>query len=128
MAFDNIFDAMKATTFDTVAQTMGYDAVWYPNGKDEAGITARVLYNATNLTEQLDDRGVNFDRPRIEYMEKDWPGFKAETDAKRHPLVLVRGTYYYAMEVMGARRGENDKRVAYDGESYTVILQVADDI
>lgn len=107
---DNVFDTLKAQTFDTIATTMGYDAVC-------ESVTARVLFNLPSEEETVSEHDYDFDRPTLEFKEGDWPGVREKIEAKQDVLITVRGKTFYALKIIG------DGKIAHDGETYKVILQ-----
>lgn len=107
---ENVFDSLKAQTFDQIATTMGYDA-------ECNGMKARVLFNWPSVGEKVSEHQYDFDRPTIEFKEGDWPGVRELIEAKEDVIIEVRGKEYYALKIIG------DKNIAHDGETYKVILQ-----
>lgn len=120
----NVFDSLKATAFDVVTNTMGYEALWYPGADQDAEpISAKVLFNDPAKPESVGgDRSYGYDRPTIEFKEGDWPGLKLSVDDKQPELIFVKGTYYYVHQIIG------EKGSARDGETYTAILETATDL
>lgn len=119
----NVFDNLKATAFNVVTNTMGYEALWYPDADLESEpIPAKVLFNDPAKPETVGDRSFDNDRTTIEFKEGDWPGLKNSVDRKRPELIFVKGDYYYIYQIIG------EKGSARDGETYTAILEKATDL
>lgn len=121
---ENIFDDLKANTFDVITQTMGYDAVWYHESIEEEGIKARVLFNDPSEKEEVAEHDYSYARPTIEYRKGVWNELKAATDRKQNTVVYVKQRYYYVLKVIGIKGTDS----AVDGETYKAVLQEAKDI
>lgn len=107
---DNVFDTLKAQTFDVIATTMGYDAVCQ-------GVAARVLFNSPSVEEKVSAHDYAYERPTLEFKEGDWPGVRDLIEAKEDVVITVRGIDYYALKIVG------EGKTAHDGETYKVILE-----
>lgn len=116
------FDQLKTVAFNMVAATMGYDAVWFPNGIESEGILAKVLYNDHAESESVSSHDYDYARPTIEYKSGDWLTLKQLVDEKTTQIVAIRGTYYYILKVTG------EKSAAHDGSVYIAVLEKANEL
>lgn len=87
----NIFDALAAQTFATVAETMGYDCKWLnvPGDFNPADFSpsdfntssfntaGRVLFKGPTNKEELISAQFAQDKPRMEYFIVDFPNLEA---------------------------------------------------
>lgn len=112
----NVFDGLKLSVFNTVASTMGYDAVWFADGIENPGISARVLYNYPSKEEEVANHSYMFDRPTIEFKIGDFPGLKGRVDANSKEVIQVRGELFYVFSVHGK------DSIANDGENFFAEL------
>lgn len=110
----NIFDGLEESTFNIVANTMGYQAVWSPS---DGGVllSAIVLYKNPSETARVLEVEYNPKRAMMEYFETDLPGlFEAVADKSNDETVVINGIEY----------GVNQVLSKFDGKSYTAHLQV----
>ncbi len=107
---ENVFDMLKVETFDRIAETMGYTALW-------DGTPARVLFNDPSEGEKVGDYNYDYQRPTLEYKHGDWPGLRDLINDKSAEKITVRGKDYWTLKLIG------DSKRATDGDVFTVILQ-----
>lgn len=90
---ENIFDSLKSSVFDTIANTMGYAASWRTH-------TARVLFK--DLTEDEKLGGVEYspNKYRIEYKQGKFPGLKEAMDVgARGEAMTIKGREFLVIKV-----------------------------
>lgn len=114
----NVFDGMKLRAWDTVARTMGYDAVWIPAAGAPIdfpdGYLVRILFN--NPTEKKTLAGIDYDPVnwKMEYRLDQLPGLKQAADAAATAEVItIDGNDYLVRKV--------DQK--FDGQVYIAILE-----
>lgn len=97
---DNIFDRLKISVFDTIANTMGYAASWRTH-------TARVLFKDLSEHEKLGGAEYEPNRYRIEYKQGDFPGLKEAVDggSNREPFT-IKGREFIVRSVIAIIDGD----------------------
>lgn len=76
----NLFDSLQDNMFDTVTNTMGYDATWQPSGGGTAK-SAKVLYKGPTQKEELLSVRYDPDALQMEYKAGVFDGLKEAVDS-----------------------------------------------
>jgi hypothetical protein len=109
----NPFDSLQKTMFDTVTNTMGYDAVWVPKAGGEHK-TAKVLYNGPTEKERFFLADYDPDKLMMEYKDGDFPGlFESARSSKAPEVVQIDGIGEFVVRSVKKK---------WDGKTYEVQL------
>jgi hypothetical protein len=110
---DNLFDGLRDSTFDVVANTMGKKAVsWTPLAGGPAH-TSDCLFNDPNSLRKLGDVEYLPTNTLIEYRKPFFPGLKESADLNNTEYVVIGEDTYYVRTV----------HATWDGNTLVAILE-----
>jgi len=104
----NIFDGLQNTMFDTVTNTMGYDATW-------GILTARVLFTGPTEKEKLKQADFDPDKLEMEYKAGDFGGLNELLDNNEMQTVTIDGIGEFTVKSVSKK---------FDGKTFIARLQV----
>lgn len=108
----NIFDGLASNVFGTVANTMGYDAIWQPvDGSDSQ--TARVLFKDPSVAQKVGPIEFRPNEFVMEYKLGDLVGLKESTDSRCREEVMIDDRSYMVVAVDAIS----------DGKTFRAILE-----
>lgn len=108
---ENLFDQAQEITFDIVANTMGYNAVWVPSNGGPS-VDGRVLFSDPNQKQQVGNINYLPANYSMEYKAGTFDGLKAGVDNNAIEVV----------EVCNLRFNVSQVSAKFDGKTFVALL------
>jgi hypothetical protein len=113
----NLFDGLAKNAFGTVAEVMGYTAIWQPDDGSDIQ-TARVLFRDPSTAQKVGSVEYMPNQYVMEYRLGDFQGMKELADNNDRPRVTIEGRDYFAVYV----------EAIADGRTFRATLEPCYDI
>lgn len=108
----NLFDGLASNVFGTVANAMGYDAIWQPvDGSDTQ--RARVLFKDPSMAQKTGPIEFRPNEFVMEYKLGDFVGLKELIDDRSSEIVQIDGVSYTVVMIDAIA----------DGKTFRAILE-----
>lgn len=93
-----LFDSIQSVVQGVVTRVYGSVAIWTPlNGSGSYDI--EVLFNEPTAKEKVGSNDYIIERPRIEYLEEQFPGLFDLIQAKSPEIISINSIDYYAFHI-----------------------------
>ena len=108
----NLFDGLSSRVFATVANTMGYDAIWQPMDESPEQ-SARVLFKDPSTAQKVGPIQFMPNQYVMEYKLGDFDGLKPSVDNGGREYVTIEGSEYQVAAIDAIA----------DGRTFRAILE-----
>lgn len=110
----NLFDGLQSTMFDTVTNTMGYQAMWTGTPAGSIQQIAWILYTGPTEKEKIFQADFDPEKLIMEYKAGDFIGLKDLQDDNQLQDVLIVGIGTFKIKSV---------KLKFDGKTFEARLQ-----